>query len=331
MLNRYWREYPLLVQMLLFVIMIFVLAGFAIKVVMPVAVHWLTGIQGLDLQQLTKESHPGEIRAALLWQGLFSISIFLVPSLLFTYQTTPHMQHYLGLRKPASSRHWILTALLILGAMPVMLQLQALMRMIDFGADAAALQAANDRLTEAFLQMPAPGDLIHVFLVMAILPAVGEELFFRGIIMRFIAKRNRRLFADKADAAGSPGRNSGMLLAIGVTAILFALMHSSMYGFLSIFFAGFILGLVYYLTGSLWCSILAHLINNGLQIVLVYFSRSNTTLTHMGEADLLPWGIVIFGIFIAAGALYLLWKNRTPLAPGWTDDYLAHERPEIKP
>ncbi len=328
MLNRYWREYPLLVQMLLFVVMIFVLAGFFINVVMPFTIYLFAGTQGIDMQLLTKESHPGEIRAALLWQGLFSMSIFLIPSLLFTYQTTPHRQAYLGLRKPASSAHWILTSLLILGAMPVMLQLQVVLRTIDFGADAAAMQAANDRLTEAFLNMSGPGDFISVFLVMAVLPAVGEELFFRGIIMRFIAKRNRPFFADKPM---SSGRSNGMLLTISITAVLFALMHSSVYGFPSILLAGFILGLVYYLTGSLWCSILAHLINNGLQIVLVYFSRNNTTLMHMGEAEHLPWGIVISGFFIAAAALYLLWKNRTPLAPGWTDDYLAHERPETKP
>ncbi len=331
MLNRYWREYPLLVQMVLFVIMIFILAGFFIKVVMPVTVHLFTGIRKFDIQLLTKESHPAEIRAGLISQVLVSLSIFLLPSLLFVYHTTPHVRTYLGLRKPTLYTHWILTVLLILGAMPLMLQIQALMKGIDFGEDTAAVQAASDRLSEALLQMSGPGDLVFVFLGMAVLPAIGEELFFRGIIMRFLAKRNRYFFGNDTGVTTPSGRSKSMFFTISITAVFFTLVHSSVYGMPSILFAGFILGLVYYLTGSLWCSILAHLINNGLQIILIYFSRNNTTLTRIGEADQLPWWLVVSGFFVAGTALYLLWQKRTPLAPGWTDDYLAHEQPETKP
>ncbi len=296
------------------------------NVATPYLVSWITGVESVDLEQLNRESPQIEITAALLWQGFFSIGIFLIPALLFAYQTTPHMRQYLGLRKPGNALQWLLSAVIMLGAIPVMLQIHALMRNFDFGADAAALQATNDRMTQAFLSMPSVADFFLVFLIMAIVPAIGEELFFRGIIMRFMAKRQSRLALQRQPAAKSANR--AMLVSIIVTAVFFALMHSTLYGFISIFLAGVILGLIYYLTGSIWCSILAHLINNGLQIVLVYLSEEQTPVQQSVEESLLPWGWVIAGLIIGTAALTILWKNRTPLAPGWTDDYLAEELQE---
>jgi len=322
MFNRYWREYPWLLQLLLFVIMIFILAGFFMKVVAPAAMSLFTNVKTFDLRSLSKDSPMPQVHAALTWQALSSIAIFLLPSLLFAYQTTPYVAGYLGFRRPGKKMHWWLVTLLMLGAMPVMLQLQAFMRMADLGTE------INDRLTDALLRMHTFGDFLGVFFVMAVLPALGEELFFRGIVMRFIAKKNG--FAPPQQPAATPaapGRHERrMFLHIGITAVMFALMHSSVYGFPSILLAGFLLGLVYYLTGSLWCSILAHLVNNGLQIILVYISAASPTLKKAAETDQLPWAVVIAGLALLIFALRRLWQNRTPLPPGWTSDYAPGEQ-----
>jgi hypothetical protein len=117
-----------------------------------------------------------------------------------------------------------------------------------------------------------------------------------------------------------------MFLHVGITGFMFALMHSSLYAFPSILFAGMLLGLIYYLTGSLWCSILAHLINNGLQIIFVYFAQFSPRMKTIAETDQLPWFIVLGGLILFIYSAMQLWKNKTPLPPNWSDDYLPEEQ-----
>jgi membrane protease YdiL (CAAX protease family) len=184
MFNRYWREYPWLLQLLLFVIMIFILAGFFMKVVAPLTVTLLTDVRNLDLRALSPESPRPMIRAALIWQALSSVAIFTLPSLLFAYQTSPRFRSYLGLVRPGKNIQWVHVVLIMLGAIPLMLQLQAFMRMFDLGVE------DNSKLISTLMRMDSFGDFAMVFIIMAMLPALGEELFFRGIVMRFISRKN---------------------------------------------------------------------------------------------------------------------------------------------
>jgi membrane protease YdiL (CAAX protease family) len=143
---------------------------------------------------------------------------------------------------------------------------------------------------------------------MAILPAAGEELFFRGILMRFIKKRSRSI-----------------TFPIIISALMFALVHFSVYGFVPILLSGILLGLIYYLTGSILCSMLFHMLNNGLQIIAVYMGNSNPAIKHAIDSNWVPPYILIGGLLLAGISLYLLWKNRTPLPPDWANDYTQEE------
>src|SRR5690606_15272529 len=120
---------------------------------------------------------------------------------------------------------------------------------------------------------------LKTFAVMALLPAISEELFFRGIIMRMVHQRVGKV-----------------IHAILLSAIIFALMHGNPMGFVSIIIAGAILAAVYYLTGSLWLSMLAHLLNNGLQIILIYLGTSNKAIQAFIDSDSIPLPYVAAGI-----------------------------------
>ena len=89
-----------------------------------------------------------------------------------------------------------------------------------------------------------------------------------------------------------------------------------------------ILALVYYLTGSIWCSILAHLLNNGLQVVLMYLSSENETINAVKESEQLPFYIPLGGLVLFIVCLYGLLKEKTPLSPGWSNDYTQEELSE---
>lgn len=265
-------------------------------------------VTAADVLGLNENSPRKVVNAALLSQLLSAAGIFLFPSLLFAYFTHPRPGSYLGLVKPGKSLHWILAPLVIIAATPLFLFIAELMSQIDFGASAKQVQENNDRIMKGMLSMSDPLHLLASLVVMAVLPGISEELFFRGLLMRFAAKR--------APSIAFP---------LIVSAVLFATMHSNPQGMVSIFLAGLLLGAIYYLTGSLWCSIIAHACYNGLQVLMIYASTSSPTLKAAADSNSVPISWLLVGTPLFALFLFLLWKNRTPLAANWSADYTPEE------
>lgn len=311
MFNRYWRTYPWYFQFLQLILLIAILFFFFVTGIGVVLIPWLTGVKLTDIASLSDQSPYAVVQAALIAQVLFSVSIFLASSLLFAYATHPSPAAYLGLRKPGKPVHWLIVPFLVVGLVPVLIQIGSWMSLLPWGADVRAAQEQQEALTMALIKMSSFTDLLKVFFVVAILPAFGEEMLFRGIFMKFAAKRSR-----------------SMVLPIVISAIMFAFVHENAYGFVSIFIAGVTLGLIYYLTGSLWCSILAHCINNGLQVVLLYLGHSNKAMEDLFANDKVPTWMFITGVVMTIAGFYLLWKNRTPLPADWSSDYTAEELKE---
>lgn len=311
MFNRYWRSYPWWMQLIQLIILIGVLFAFFVSGIGYVLITKVAGVSMTALSGINADSSPTLINAAFILQVLFAISVFLVSSLMFAYFTHPRPAEYLGLRKPGKPLHWLLVILLMLGAMPVFLQIESWIQMINWGANAKAQQKQYEEMMNTMLKMPDFGAFAKVFIIMALLPAIGEELLFRSIFMRFAAQRSK-----------------GMVFPVIVTGVMFAMVHGNIFGGVSIFLAGVLLAVIYYLTGSIWCSMLGHLLNNGLQIMLLYFGKNNELIQSMEKSEQLPFYIPVIGLILFATALYLLIKNKTPLPPNWSDDYTPEELSE---
>ncbi len=252
---------------------------------------------------LISENAPQDlVRAGVTVQAVSSAFIFLAPALLFAYLSHPRPAYYLGLRASGKKIQWLLVILLMLGAMPVLELIESLVSNINFGAKVRAEQAAADSMMAAFLNMPTFAAFARAFVVIAIIPAVGEEMFFRGILLRLVKKQSH-----------------SMVLPVIFTAAVFSFVHSNVYGYLSIFLAGVLLAVIYNMTGSLWCSIVGHLFFNGSQIVLGYINKAFISSERV-SAYLVAGGAVLFCI-----SFYLLLKNKTPLPPNWADDFTPEE------
>jgi membrane protease YdiL (CAAX protease family) len=313
MFTKYFRVYPWWLQLILFILMIFVMFWLSVAIVLFI-IPKATGVPQTaltDLSGLNENSPRALINAAMLFQLITSIGIFLVPALLFAYLAHPRPAGYLGLRAPGKPIHWLLVIFLFLGAMPVFLTLENWISHINFGPGVRASQAVNDHIMNAFLTMPSLSAFYKAFLIMAIVPAVGEEMFFRGILMRFVKKRSYN-----------------MTIPIICSALIFTFAHANIYGFLSIFLAGVLLAVIYYLTGSLLCSMLGHLLNNGLQIIAVYLAATHPAIKAMMDSNSLPAYVPVIGIAVFAISFYFLWKTKTPLPPDWANDYTAKELSE---
>jgi len=104
------------------------------------------------------------------------------------------------------------------------------------------------------LQMDSIGDLLVNLIIVALLPAIGEELLFRGIIQKELVSKIKNHH-----------------VAIVVASIIFSGVHLQIQGFLPKFFIGLILGYAYYWTKSIWYPMILHFINNGMQTLILYF------------------------------------------------------------
>lgn len=311
---RYFRYYPPFLQLILLVMMMFTLASF-LQVLQLLYLPQLTGVTFPEMASVTEQSSPRIVDAALWAQAITHASIFLLPALLFTYLTTPRPAAYLGLRRPGKRIHWILVPLMMLGFLPVLLGLQALMMQLDLGDQARQMSETAERMGNALMSHNTVGGFMLALFVVAILPALGEEMIFRGIIMRFAARRS----------------NGAIAFPVVISALLFALIHFHPYGLPAIFIAGILLALVYWWTGSLWLSILAHFIHNGTQAFLIYLSKNNATLQHMVQKNELPFWSVAGGLVLFLTTFYLLYKNRTPLPADWYRDFTPEEIESEKP
>jgi len=301
---KYFRSHSWGVQLFWFGILIltfWVICGSMVYKLLPV----FTPYSYLQLTSIDEQSPMALINTAIMVQGIMSIFMFLIPAWLFSYLAHPKPAEYLGLRPPGRKIQWVLVLLVIIGAMPVLQMFEGLISQIDFGAKVKAEQAANDHMMGAFLTMPTFMSFIKAFVVMAIIPAFGEELFFRGVLLRFAKKRSRT-----------------MVFPILFTAVIFSWSHTNIYGYLSIFLAGALLAVIYYLTSSLWCSILAHMFFNGSQVILSYCGTKNAGIKAYIENSSVPVYLVIAGAIVFCISFYLLLKNKTPLPANWTDDFV---------
>ena len=138
---------------------------------------------------------------------------------------------------------------------------------------------------EVITNMKSFGDYAVSLIMIAILPALFEETFFRGGMQNLITKSSGNYW-----------------LAIILTSIIFSLIHISYYGFLARVCLGIVLGLIYYYSQSLWLSIAAHCFNNAFAVTQMYVLLREGKTVKEAMNDKMPfwWGI------IAVIALYFL-------------------------
>ena len=144
-------------------------------------------------------------------------------------------------------------------------------------------------LEQLLLLDGAPAPLWLVWLVIAVTPAICEEMFFRGFVLSGL----RRL---------------GLWPALFTCALLFGVAHSSVYRLIPTFFIGLLLSWLVWKTGSIWTGIVAHALNNGVAATLVYDKRLAAALG-AGSQSYLGWKPTLAACVMLAAGLLLLRRS----------------------
>jgi membrane protease YdiL (CAAX protease family) len=160
------------------------------------------------------------------------------------------------------------------------------------------LEERAGQMTERMMQMPNVSDLFLNLLLFAALPAVGEELAFRGIVQSQMAKATKNIH-----------------LSIWITAIVFSAIHMQFYGFLPRLMLGAIFGYLLIWSGTIWAPILAHFTNNALAVVTYYYIQHDPSFTdgqleNQAASPLITViSIVIFVGFLMIFTRYSKWSE----------------------
>ena len=181
------------------------------------------------------------------------------------------------------------------------------------------MSAQNEAVLNLFLTRSGLMDLGLNLLTMALMPALCEEVFFRGCVQQILTGRTRRhndetIRTDETRTTREPhkSRSNRTHLGIWLTAFLFSLMHFDPNGFLPRLLLGALLGYAFAFGGGLKTSVLLHFLNNA-SIVVAYYLYGNGLLPRHPEsfsaAGATPLWLAALGLALSMGLVYLLQRR----------------------
>lgn len=230
------------------------------------------------------------------FQGVISILMFIVVSAVFNgiALKIPFSEYF----PPVSLSTLGLTVLISISFMVVNSAIGEWNMNLDFGDSSFGEWARQSEdmlkaLTEHITNFTSFNQFLLAFVVIAIIPAIGEELLFRGLIQNMFSKA----FANHH-------------IAIWVTGFIFAAIHMQFFGILPRMFLGVLFGYLYHWSGKLSTAMIGHLVNNGLAIIVLYLAQTDVIKVSTEEMEQsAPWPVVILFVVITSFLIRVFYKK----------------------
>lgn len=264
-----------------------------------------------NVDDLAKPEMAGVARGLLVIQFF---GIFLLPSLIFAYLADPHPLAFAGLRMPDKKSFIGWGILIIIAAFFMVEWLSEINQdLVSSLLGKSARQwveqgeTETDNLLKNILTMNKPVELLRSILLVGVMAAIGEELFFRGIMQRILIQ------AFKSPWAG-----------IVLTAAIFSAFHGQFMGFIPRMILGIILGALYWYSGSIIPAMAGHFIYNSGQLVLVYLKIADTDPPKSGTDKSVMWFGILALIVVVFLLNYIRKKSTTTL-----ESFYGSEEPQL--
>ncbi|HEY8402428.1 MAG TPA: CPBP family intramembrane glutamic endopeptidase [Cytophagaceae bacterium] len=288
--------------------------GVALATLIAQAVVGTSSADALKLLELSKISDDQQ-RQLLLTQAI---------SATFTFIVFP-LTYLLLLKKdllPELITNWknivvflALSILLIFTLMPVVAYVVEWNKSLHLPEALSTLEqwmlekeTQMEKLTQFLIPYDTTSEFILVFLVIAIIPAIGEEFLFRGLLQNELHR-----------ALGNPH------IAIFLTGFLFSFIHFQFFGFFPRMMLGVLFGYLYYWSGNLLIPIIVHLINNGFTLILMNMRNKKQLDFDIESTQSIPLGSMLFAL--AVGSLLIYYYRNISLRSGILNRDKANESP----
>lgn len=277
-------------------VFIFIVIGFVIAFVLYGSdlikdMAWLTG------------ADPKYIPALKIILTAQQIGLFLTPAILLAVTEGKKPNQFYGMKMPRVNPLLIVILIMVVSipAMGFINELNQKMHLPNFlkGIEAWMRKMEDEGMvtTMAILKMNNFTDYILNLTVIAIIPAICEELIFRGGLQRTFL----RLFKNPH-------------VAIWTSAIIFSSIHFQFFGFFPRLFLGAAFGYIYFWTGSIWHAIIAHFLNNAFAVSMAYYFQKNNMPINQDENMSISWYIYLISAILTL-ALFKFLKDKTKEEP----------------
>jgi len=238
-------------------------------------------------------------------QAVQTFSLFIAPPFVIGYLLTRQPINYLNFDKKPDIISTGIAIVCVMSALPFVNLLIEINSHLQLPSSMAGLEtwmrtAESDaqRITESFLQVNNTGALLLNVFIIGVLPSIGEELLFRGVIQKQFTEITRNAH-----------------LGIWISAIIFSAFHFQFFGFLPRMILGVIFGYFMLWSQTIWIPIIAHFINNSMA-VFAYYLTNQTQLAN--KADTIGTSSDFFTLSLVSCIMlffmmYLIYKRENAL------------------
>lgn len=275
----------------------FTQSGIISKLLILIGFSCFFAVLGSMIWVLITHGNLVDIGSLKLMQLIQSIGVFVLPPFVLAYLCSNNTTEFLHFDRQINLLVILFVVLFMILIVPFINLLGDLNQRLVLPKALAGLESMMKayesqatQLTEKLLNVHnLPALFFNIFLI-AIIPALGEELFFRGAI--------QGVLQQKINAKA----------AIWITAIVFSAIHFQFYGFVPRMLLGAFLGYLLVWSGNLWLSIAAHFTNNVLAIIFYYMKTNGYKIFDIdtiGTGDSL-WIGCLSGLFAVFGFYFFM-------------------------
>ena len=287
------------------VVLIFVVAMLGFAVIGPVlgfflALPFMDGDFFSLQNKLASPSDYPELRIPIfIIQGCATlVGLIIIPALYLYAVERKNPIEKLFRGKPLYGKTLLLTIVLVILFMipnSFFIEWNAGLSLPDFlqGFETWAREKEDlaSQLTTYLTTFDSVQEFMLAFVVIAVLAGVGEELVFRGMLQPELQRATGNIHA-----------------AIWTSAILFSAIHLQFFGFVPRVLLGVLFGYLYYWSGHIAVPVLAHVVNNGFSVVMVYLYQLGIVGINWETTEAAPLPIVALFTIITFGLLLYLKK-----------------------
>ncbi len=253
-------DYSPLIQIIVSLLIIFGI-GFLLLVVLLIPGFLLFGA---DISMITTRStavSSNELAFLRYIVVVQDVAIFIVPALIIIYLMRPVNRNVIPDYKIPHLKEVVLVIILAFFLFPITNftgQLNSEMHLPGWMSGVQKWMVEKEDQADGLISLLISSNTFGVMLlniaVIAVLPAIGEELIFRGVFQKIFYKVFK---------SGHP--------AVWLIAFIFSAVHFQFLGFLPRFILGLVFGYLYLWSGTLWLPVTAHFVNNAVPVVGTYF------------------------------------------------------------
>ena len=250
----------------------------------------LAQMEGLDFQAVMKslsENSPigtrNFMRAIMLINHLFSFIIPALASGWIAYKND--IFKYLRLTKKPLPSQLLWGFVWLMVSMPFVQYAYQINKMLPLPKWMMELENSTGNILEAIISKENSYEIFINILLIGVIPAIGEELMFRGLIQQQFG----RLLKNEH-------------LTVWLAAAFFSAIHMQFQGFFARMILGALLGYLLIWTRSLWVPMLVHFLNNGLQVAALYVMNIKPSdMDKIEQGEQVHWTIGLASLCLAIG------------------------------